>query len=159
MASNRVISPTYSHGGLDVVNFSAVVGNSGALTSGRPISVVGAIHHWSMRPSFMIYASGTSGSCVVAIEANGGTVDPTTFQPPSGEWVDTTNGGISMTFGEKTAKKIMISMPYWRTRLVSCSGNISLISYIPHIHIYQNNGIQWSSAGYPNASSDATYGM
>lgn len=160
MIGRNAVYPTFSHGGTSgTKEFPPITGNSGNLTAGNPISVIGSVQAWNMRPCIVLYASGTSGSCVVAIEANGGTVDTVTFRPPSGEWVDTTNGGITLAFGEKTAKKVMLSMPYWRTRLISCSGDIVLVSYVPHIHVYQNGCVHWATAGYPIINSDATYGM
>jgi len=49
---NKTVYPTYSHGGSDVGNWPAVIGDASHLGAGRPISVIGAINHLSLRPAF-----------------------------------------------------------------------------------------------------------
>lgn len=155
---NRTVYPTYSHGGADVGKWPAVVGDSGHLGPGRPISVIGAVNHLSLRPAFNLIASGTSGTCVVRIQCNGGAV--TSGVPDPNAWIDALETPLTFDAGETTGKKIMLSQPYWRTYLVSCSGDIQFLSYIPCIHLWTpGGGIQWASAQYPTEDSVGVTGQ
>lgn len=153
---NRTVYPTYSHGGQDFgTRWPAVQGNSGSLGAGRPVSIVGAVNHWQMRPAINLVAVGTSGTCTVRIQCNGAAV--TAGVPDANSWIDLLTTPLTLNAGETTAKKILCSQPYWRTVLVTCSGNIQFSSYVPCIHLWTpGGGIQWASAGYPTEDSVGT---
>ena len=152
---NKGVWPVYSHGGTDAPNWPAIVGDSSHLGAGRPVSVIGAINHLSLRPAINMVAAGTSGTCTVRIQCNGGAL--TNGVPDPNAWIDALETDLVFDAGQTLGKKIQLSQPYWRTYVVACSGNIIFSSYVPCIHLWTpGGGIQWASANYPSSDSVGT---
>lgn len=137
-------TPRYSHGGPSEVNWTAVAGTG--TTSGLPIDIGGADPAQSNWPVLEIFCAGNNAT--VLIEANGGLLD-STGNPPSGEWVDISNGGYAMTAGTNVAKRVPPNVPYVRTRISANSG-ATVTSYISCI-CYP--GGRWGSAPRPTVFS------
>jgi hypothetical protein len=137
------IFPTYSHGGAAAGGFPAVPGTT--QSSGRPIWIGSA----AQQPALVAFFTGTTVTFL--IEANGGLVD-STGNPPSGEWVDVSNGGYTLTTGQSIAKLLPLSVPCYRTRITSITlgGGSGLVSYTPSIVTI--GGVQ-AAASYPKLSS------
>jgi hypothetical protein len=142
------INPTYSHGGQNAGGFTAVIGTS--TNSGRPVAINDAIATNNLiLPAIIGFYTGTS--CTVVVEGNGGAID-STGNPPSGEWIDISAGGIALTNGQSFAKTLPIQFPTYRTRITAItapSGN-GFVSYVPSI--ITAGGVQ-ASARYPRLSS------
>lgn len=138
-------TPCYSLGGQSLVGWPAVPGTSGTST-GNPIDIGGADPAPSNWPVLEIFCAG--GTATVLIEANGGLLTAAGV-PPSGEWIDISNGGIAMTSNTTAAKRIPPNVPYIRTRLTANSG-ATVSSYVPCICF---PGGKWASASRPSASS------
>ena len=132
--------PTYSHGGASQNGFIAVPGTT--TSSGRPVAIVQAISDAAMQFFF------TGTSCTVLIEGNGGAIS-STGNPPSGEWIDYSNGGYSLTNGQTLSKFLPRCIPYWRSRITAIVAG-TLITYVPSI--VGPNGVI-VSASYPNIDS------
>jgi hypothetical protein len=146
MATN--ISPTYSHGGAGAGGFPAVPGTT--QSSGRPIFIGDAVSQTNqILPGLIAFFVGTTVTFVV--EGNGGLIDPT-GNPPSAEWIDVTNGGITLTTGQSIGKTLPIQFPVYRTRItaITLGGGSGLVSYVPSI--ITAGGVQ-ASARYPKLSS------
>lgn len=135
--------PCYSLGGPSEVGWNAVSGTTSSST-GNPIDISGADPEH--RPVLEIFCAG--GTATVLIEANGGLLDSTS-NPPSGEWVDISNGGYAMTAGTTVAKRIPVELPYIRTRITALSG-ATVTSYIPSVFY---PGGRWGSASRPRKGS------
>ncbi len=140
-----ITTPVYSHGGT-----SSVPGTGAG--AGQAIDVTSAHGH----AAIFVGAAGT-GTAVVIIEASGAPIDSTTHEPLAADWVDTTNGGISITGGASICKKVMVEMPYWRTRIVSLSSGMSVRSYIPLIRSTADGHA--SAANHITVIANATEGM
>ena len=138
-------TPCYSLGGPFGGGWNAVNGTTNTST-GNPIDIGGADPNPANWPVMEIICTG--GTATVVVEANGGTLD-STFNPPSGEWVDISNGGFSMTSGQTIAKRIPPNIPLVRTRITALSG-ATVISYIPAICYPAGH---WASAQHPQRSS------
>lgn len=144
MPSNTKVKPTYSHGGANAPNWAAVSGT--VQGGGRPIDVGGTDPDPFVWPVMMIFCAG--GTATVKIEANGGDLD-STGNPPSGEWVDISGGGYSMTAGTSVAKNIPPTVPFIRTNITAISG-ATVTSYIPLVYY---PGGRVASAQYPSIKS------
>jgi hypothetical protein len=139
------IFPTYSHGGVSAGGFPVVVGNT--TNSGRPIYIADAVAtNVNLLPGFIAFFVGTS--ITFLIEGNGGQIDAT-GNPPTGEWVDVSNGGYSLTTGQNIGKTLPIQFPCYRTRITAIVAG-TLVSYVPAI--ITQGGIM-ASARYPKLSS------
>src|ERR1700690_1322367 len=119
--------PVYSHGGPSQSGWTAVLGTT--TNSGLPIAILQANQ---TNPAIQIFWSGTS--CTVVVEGNGGTLD-STGNPPSGEWIDYSNGGFALTNGQQLSKYLPRSVPYWRTRItaINTPTGQGLQSYVPSL--------------------------
>ena len=142
------IFPTYSHGGAAAGGFPAVIGTT--TNSGRPIFIGdGIATNNLLLPGIIGFFTGTS--CTVVVEGNGGLID-STGNPPSGEWIDISSGGIALTNGQSFAKTLPIQFPCYRTRITAINtptGN-GFVSYVPSI---VTAGGVIASARYPKLSS------
>lgn len=134
-------TPVYSHGGASQAGFPAVPGTS--TNAGRPVAIVQANQ---TDPCMQIFFVGTS--CTVLLEGNGGQID-STGNPPSGEWIDYSNGGYALTTGQTLSKFIPRCVPYWRTRITAIVAG-TLQSYCPSI--IGPSGVV-VSASYPKLDS------
>lgn len=143
-----IISPTYSHGGTSAGGFPVVIGTS--TNSGRPIYIGDAVSTDSLiLPGLIGFYTGTT--CTILVEGNGGQID-NTGNPPSGEWVDISSGGITLTNNQSFAKTLPLQFPCYRTRITvntAPTGN-GFVSYVPSI--ITSGGVQ-ASARYPKLSS------
>jgi hypothetical protein len=139
------IFPTYSHGGVSAGGFPVVVGNT--TNAGRPVYIGDAISTSNqLLPGLIAFFAGTS--ITFLIEGNGGQID-STGNPPTGEWIDVSNGGYSLTTGQSIGKVLPIQFTCYRTRITAIVAGI-LVSYVPSI--ITSGGVQ-ASARYPKLSS------
>src|SRR5574343_742065 len=139
-----IISPTYSHGGANAGGFTAVPGTT--ISSGRPIFIGDAISTSNqLLPGLIAFFSGTTVTFVV--EGNGGLID-STGNPPTGEWIDVSSGGYTLTNGQSIGKVLPIQFPVYRTRstAITLGGGSGLNSYVPSI--ITEGGVV-ASARYP----------
>jgi hypothetical protein len=139
-------TPCYSFGGSAAPGWPVVSGTTSSST-GNPIDIGGADPNPANWPVLIIFCAG--GTATVVIEANGGQLSSAGV-PPSGEWIDISNGGLSMTSGQTAAKRIPPNVPYIRTRNTALSG-ATVTSYVPAICF--PNG-RWASASRPSVSSN-----
>lgn len=142
--------PAYSHNGSTDEGWTAV---SGAVEgSGNPIDIGDSSAEPANWPVMEIFITGAAGTATVFIEANGGELDGT-FNPPSGEWIDISNGGYAMDSANLpyVAKRIPPNLPYVRTRVIDITGAFTVItSYIPKITLASG---QNASPTHPKRSS------
>ncbi len=139
--------PIYSHGGPSTPGFPAVAGTT--TTTGNPIYIFSSAIY---PPALNGFFTGTS--CTVVVEGNGGLINTQTGQPPSGEWIDYSNGGYALTTGQSFSKALPPSIPCWRTRITAIvlGGGAGFFSYVPAIVIPPGDMV---SAGRPPIAANA----
>jgi hypothetical protein len=145
---NVRFTPCHSLGGQSDGSWAAVPGTTSTST-GLPIDISGASPEQANWPVMEIFCVG--GTATVLIEANGGLLDATS-NPPSGEWIDISSGGYSMTSGSNIAKRVPPNLPYIRTRITALSG-ATVTSYVPCVCYPSDKGAFWASASHPKKSS------
>lgn len=160
-----MLMPIYSHGGSDAPGWPAV---KNPTANGRPISVIGS----SSPMAFMMIWQPTRPTdpvetITVTIDCNGGVPGPT-GAPPDAEWIDCLPGapltlGYSATVPPGNvlnwAKKVIPSVPFWRTRIISQPGRGTFLSYIAAMRIVTPGGIMVTTASYPANDNVGTKGM
>lgn len=141
-------SPTFSHGGTDIVGWPAVQGNTTG--PGRPIWIYGG----TATSAMFFTITGTSGSITVDLECNAGPVDPITKKPQNKYWIKAYTG-LVMAFNDTgQGKKLQFTVPFWRTNITARTGDTVLETYCAVIKLGASGAIAQPS--YVPISSETT---
>ena len=155
---NPSYSPTYSHGGAGG-NDGKVVGSGKwidvAASDKEAVIYVACDYQTAVDPG-SLPAEPLGYAAIVAIEASGGPINPLTNEPIDADAIDVTNGGLMMNRGERLAKVVTPTMPYWRTRVVYLAPGFMVRSYVPYVRAMDGMPV---SAGYVSVVSNATQGQ